>query len=92
MITLITMIEMAGCPYCAKAHQAIDELKAAHPTTEIVFIDENKAPEKLKEYQGKYYYVPSLFVGTEKVFEASPGDYYEKIKAAVEKAYMEAEK
>ena len=50
MITLITMIEMAGCPYCAKAHQAIDELKAAHPTTEIVFIDENKAPEKLKEY------------------------------------------
>ena len=89
---MITMIEMAGCPYCAKAHRAIDEVKARHAGTEIVFIDENKEPEKLREFAGKYYYVPSLFVDGEKVFEASPGDDYEKIKAAVEKAYKTAER
>ena len=89
---MITMIEMAGCPYCAKAHKAFDELKGSHPGIEVVFIDENKEPEKLKEFQGMYYYVPTLFVAGKKVFEASPGDDYEKIKAAVEEAYLAAEK
>ena len=49
----ITMIKMQGCPYCAKAAQAVEELRAEQPAyagVEIEIIDENEQPELAKQY------------------------------------------
>lgn len=73
----ITMIKMQGCPYCAKAAEAIEELRA-------------EQPELAKAYAKDYYYVPSLFIEGRKVYEAQPGDTYDTIKAAVASAFEEA--
>ncbi len=86
----LTMIEMAGCPYCANAHRAINALKAeggAYADVPVEYIDENAEPERTKPYAGMYYYVPSLFVGGEKYYEAQPGHDYETILAAVRVAF-----
>ena len=86
----LTMIEMAGCPYCANAHRAINALKAeggAYADVPVEYIDENAEPERTKPYAGMYYYVPSLFVGGEKYYEAQPGLDYETIRAAVRVAF-----
>lgn len=53
-------------------------------------IDEQLQPELVTPYNGKYYYVPSLFIDGEKLFEAQPGQDYETIKAAVEKTLKAA--
>ena len=85
----ITMIKMQGCPYCAKAAQAVEELRAEQPAyagVEIEIIDENEQPELAKDY----YYVPSLFIEGHKVYEAQPGQDYDTIKAAVADAFEQA--
>ena len=83
----ITMIKIPGCPYCAKAKKAFEELcqKPEYANAEVEVIDEQLQPELVTPYNGKYYYVPSLFIDGEKLFEAQPGQDYETIKAAVEK-------
>ena len=87
----ITMIKMQGCPYCAKAAEAIEELRAEQPAYAAVeAIDENEQPELAKAYAKDYYYVPSLFIEGRKVYEAQPGDTYDTIKAAVASAFEEA--
>ena len=80
----ITMIKMQGCPYCAKAAEAIEELRAEQPAyagIEVEIIDENEQPELAKAYAKDYYYVPSLFIEGRKVYEAQKRDaaQYEKI-------------
>ena len=57
---------------------------------EVEVIDEQLQPELVTPYNGKYYYVPSLFIDGEKLFEAQPGQDYETIKAAVEKTLKAA--
>ena len=89
----ITMIKMQGCPYCAKAAEAIEELRAEQPAyaaVEIEIIDENEQPELAKAYAKDYYYVPSLFIEGKKYYEAQPGHDYATIHAEVEKAFAAA--
>lgn len=89
----ITMIKMQGCTYCAKAAQAVEELRAEQPAyagVEIEIIDENEQPELAKVYAKDYYYVPSLFIEGHKVYEAQPGQDYDTIKAAVADAFEQA--
>ena len=89
----ITMIKMQGCPYCAKAAQAVEELRAEQPAyagVEIEIIDENEQPELAKAYAKDYYYVPSLFIEGHKVYEAQPDQDYDTIKAAVADAFEQA--
>ena len=50
----------------------------------------NTMPTEGQVADGKYYYVPSLFIDGEKLFEAQPGQDYETIKAAVEKTLKAA--
>lgn len=86
----ITMIKMQGCPYCAKAFRAIDELKEeneAYRNVDVEVIDENLEADKAKQYASDYYYVPSIFVDSKKAFEAQPGMDYETIKKAVQKTF-----
>ena len=69
----ITMIKIPGCPYCAKAKKAFEELcqKPEYANAEVEVIDEQLQPELVTPYNGKYYYVPSLFIDGEKLFEAT---------------------
>ena len=86
----LTMIEMAGCPYCANAHRAIDALTAeggAYADVRVDYIDENREAVRTQPYAGKYYYVPSIFMGGEKLYAAQPGQDYEAIYAAVQQAF-----
>ena len=84
----LTMIEMEGCPYCANAHRAMEALRAeGYEAVQVDFIDENKEPAKTQPFAGQYYYVPSIFMDGEKLYEAQPGQSYDKIYVEVKRAF-----
>ena len=85
----LTMIEMEGCPYCANAHRAMDALRAegGYEGVTVDFIDENREPEKTQPFAGQYYYVPSIFMDGKKLYEAQPGQSYDKIFVEVKRAF-----
>jgi glutaredoxin len=81
----IKMFMMETCPHCKKALSMIDEIYASHPEyREIPFkkIDERADPKYASQFD--YYYVPTFFVGDEKLHEGVPS------KEAVMKVFMEA--
>ena len=68
----ITMFMMKTCPHCQRAFRWMDEVKAEHPEYEaldITMIDEREEPELAAKYD--YFYVPTYFVGTEKMHEGA---------------------
>ncbi len=72
---------MDGCPYCRYAERALRELKAERREYGEIFvewIEETRHPEISEKYD--YYYVPSLFYGGEKLYEAHPSERYEDCK------------
>ena len=80
----ITYFYLPGCPYCRKADRAIEELIQENPSygdIEIERINEKDQKEDVSGYD--YYYVPSMFIGKEKIYEADPSQHYEEIKQAV---------
>lgn len=80
----VIMFYIDGCPYCAKAKRALQELKEENPGYAVVgveMINEQDHPEISKNYN--YYYVPTFFVGGEKIYEAQPGDSFEEVKLQV---------
>ncbi|MBR2667939.1 MAG: glutaredoxin family protein [Oscillospiraceae bacterium] len=82
----LTFFYMDGCPYCEDAKRALAELAAeneAYAAVEIDWIEEND-PRPAGPYF--YYYVPTLYVGEEKIYEASPADDYAMIRASVKQA------
>ena len=90
----LTWFYMKGCPYCAQAGRALEELKKENPSYENVSIhqiDENAEPETADKYD--YYSVPSIFLGDEKLYEAHRGEGCEEckghVKAALDKAMSE---
>lgn len=69
----ITMFVMASCPHCKRANKIIEELrqeKEEYQGIEFEVVDEVLNPEVANEYD--YYYVPSFFIGTKKLFEGVP--------------------
>ena len=84
----ITMFTMAACPYCRAAHKWMDELMAQYPEYNdlpINVIDEIQHPEVARQYD--YYYVPTYFVGDQKLHEGVATK--EKIHAVLERALKE---
>lgn len=68
----ITMFMMTTCPYCQRAFGWMDDLKREHPeyeTLQITMIDERAQPDVAGRYD--YYYVPTYYVGAEKVHEGA---------------------
>lgn len=68
----ITMFMMKTCPHCQRAFKWMDEVKAEHPeynALEITMIDEREQPELANKYD--YYFVPTYFIGDEKVHEGA---------------------
>jgi len=68
----ITMFVMQSCPYCQGAQRIMDILFAENPdyrALEIEIIDEVLHPEIAEKYD--YYYVPTFYVGDEKLHEGA---------------------
>jgi glutaredoxin len=81
----ITAFYLTECPYCRKAKEAIKELIQENPAygdVQIDWYEESENPEAVKGHE--YYYVPSMFIGTEKLYEAQTGQSYDEIKARVQ--------
>ena len=85
----ITMIVIQGCPYCAAAFKAIDELKKNFPPTTIDVVDENLEPARIKNFTD-YYYVPTMYVDDKKIYEAHPGETFDECLANVKKVFETA--
>ena len=85
----ITLIKMEGCPYCAAAFKAIDEVQRNYAATELEVIDENLQPKLAAKFTD-YYYVPSMYVDGKKIYEAHPGESYAECLANVKKVFEAA--
>lgn len=69
----IKFFYMPGCPHCRKAEQLLAELLAAHPEWKsllITRIDETANPAYAEQFD--YYYVPTFYVGEQKLHEGVP--------------------
>lgn len=68
----ITMFMFASCPHCQRALALMAQLKEEHPNyAQIPFemVDEQLDPVRAEQYD--YWYVPSYFVGDEKLHEGT---------------------
>ncbi len=76
----LKLFYLEDCPYCHYARRAVRELAAEklQYAVEIRWIEESKNPEIADRYQ--YYYVPTIFCGEEKLYEAHPGESYAEVK------------
>ena len=87
----LTMTILPGCPYCAMAREIITDLKKENKDfagVEVTEIDESAEPERAGEYD--YYYVPSFFLGKEKLYETSPSDDRDKMEGEIRAAFKRA--
>ena len=87
----LTIFYLEHCPYCRNAKMAVKELYAENPTLQkinIEWVEERQDPERAEQYD--YYYVPSVFLGSEKLYECSPADDYEVIKQRIWQAMDKA--
>ena len=87
----IEIFYLTGCPYCNNAKKAVAELLAENPAYEALtlrWIEENQ--EKALADSRDYFRVPSLFYDGDKLYECSPLQGYEAIKAHIRAAFDRA--
>ena len=80
-----------GCPYCANAFRAIEELKQEHPEFKYItinWVEDQDAPELFKTHPYEYY--PNLWFDLDKQYEAQPGESYEQTKAYIKAVFEKA--
>jgi len=75
----LTLFIQETCPFCRRALSYIDELKkdGAYNEIELEVVDENIEKERADSFD--YYYVPTFYLGDEKLHEG--GIYQEEVKA-----------
>ena len=81
----VKLFYLRNCPYCKKALRYIDEAKAAHPELAAVAvetIEESEQSAVADSYD--YYYVPTFYVGDEKVHEG--GIWPHEVEAVLRRA------
>ena len=81
----VKLFYLRNCPFCKRALRYIDEAKAAHPELAAVgleLVEESGEPEVGGRYG--YYYVPTFYVGGEKLHEG--GIYPDEVEAVLRKA------
>lgn len=82
----ITMFMMKTCPHCQRAFRWMDEVRAEHPEyaqCAVTLHDEREEPDIANQYD--YYYVPTYYVGDEKVHEGAASK--EIVESVFAKAY-----
>lgn len=83
----IKLFYLENCPYCLYAKRALAELAEEDPKyakIQVEWIEESRQPEIADQYD--YYYVPTIFAGDKKLYEAHPSEDYEACKANVKAA------
>lgn len=81
----LTMFILKDCPYCRQALLLMQELRqedARLAEVPVEVVDEAVHPDLADAYP--YYYVPSFFLGREKLFEGVPTK--ETVRAVLEAA------
>ncbi len=75
----LTLFIQDTCPFCRRALEYIDELKKLdeYKDIDIELVDENVEKERADSYD--YYYVPTFYLGEEKLHEG--GIYQNEVKA-----------
>ena len=66
----LTLFYQEGCPHCKLAQQSLAELQEENPAYKqipIERIEESQHPEIAEKWD--YYYVPTFFMGKEKLME-----------------------
>lgn len=81
----LTLFYLPHCPHCRLALKCLDELKAeneAYASIRISMVDEAKEKDFANQFD--YYYVPTFYLGEDKLFEG----HMEKadVKAVLDKA------
>ena len=87
----LKLFYLETCPYCIRAFRALEELYAENPdyaAIPIERIEESRSPDVAERYD--YYYVPAIYAGDRKLYEASPLQGYESIKKSIRNALDEA--
>lgn len=83
----MTLFYLRGCPYCDNARKALAELTKendAYAAVEVDWVEESERLELANNYD--YYYVPTIFAGEKKLYEADPSQGYVDIKQSVKAA------
>lgn len=83
----LTLFHLTNCPYCHNAKRALYELieeKPEYGDIEIEWIEESEQSDLAARYD--YYYVPTVFMGNEKLYEAEPSEDYASCKENLKKA------
>ena len=81
----ITLFYLPSCPYCKQALAWNRELIVENPEfagIELELVDENREADRAARYD--YYYVPTYYVGAEKLHEGAATK--EKIRAVFQAA------
>lgn len=75
----LTLFIQDTCPFCRRALAYIEELQkdANYKAIDIEIVDENIEKERADSYD--YYYVPTFYLGQEKLHEG--GIYKDEVKA-----------
>jgi glutaredoxin len=71
----IVMFKLNYCGYCRRAEQLIEAAICSHPeftAIEIEYVDEAREHERAHRHD--YYYVPTFYVGQEKLHEGPVTD------------------
>lgn len=87
----ITAFEYTGCPYCAQAKKAIEELIEENPEygkVKIEWIEEHKHPEIIANYD--YQSTPAMFIDKEKIYESHLYESFDECKASVKQVFERA--
>ena len=85
---MIRMFYLTHCPYCKNAFRAIEELKSEDPryaAIQIETIEESERMDIAEKYD--YYYVPTMYIGDEKVYEAYNGEPYSECKDNIKRVF-----
>ena len=83
----ITLFYLEDCPYCHNARKALEELKkedSKYGEIDVEWIEESRQRELAEQYD--YYYVPTIYAGDQKLYEARPSESYAKCKENVKAA------
>lgn len=86
----LKLFYLENCPYCHYARKALGELKAEkkeYAGIDVEWIEESRSPEIANNYD--YYYVPTIYMGEKKLYEASPSEDYNACKENVRRALDE---
>lgn len=83
----VTLFYLTNCPYCHNAKRALDELFSydqRYSEIEIKWIEESQESEFAAQYD--YYYVPTVYFGDKKLYEADPSEDYADCKLKLKSA------